>query len=406
MTKKKTLLIALPLFALACAGAAAMQLGSVAKFVDIRAFYWVTDFRIGIFSQFLPGEILRHFKPAFTSEWLLRMFSATALIGAAVCGAGTAVICSRADEKVKLPAFIAGTILCTSCLGFPMMGGCAGIPDVINIFLSVIAILCLSRKQTAWLVPFICVICMANHYVFAVTLFPVLFVLLISRAIKQQGGKTASAALLGSSSLAVIASFLYVVFFQKKTLKMSLEQVNALIAEKTDIPVHYLLEPYVFGTVSSLEENGVIPEGALDADVVRMKGPARWFVFLKDYIALNLEGFSVKGSVLMLLCVIVPIIFFVMCWVKCLKKSETKGEKLLYFMPLLAFAAIPVMFAVSSDHGRYVSIVLVAQALMLLGLLADRDEKVCSFVESCAVYIRENPIISGLLIVPLYLYHC
>lgn len=369
---------------------AALVFPSAANIPDVRFTYHIADYSIAYSARLLVGEILSHFKTAFTFEWLTDFFAVVIVAVAVPAAIYIGSWLGKADKKERPACLVLAFMFATLPYGFAAFSRWAGMLDVYIFAAALLSIAIINVPFLRWLTPALCVAAMMVHPVFAITFFPVIFALMLYRAVSSKS-KRSSAALTAVTLLFTAAAAIYIVFFSKSTIKMPMEEMSAYL--KTKLPVRDTLglEFSIYGNAITLPDGDGYIRGGILWDALKNLILFTW----QD----NQISTVLRAAVSLLPCFAV----FNYIWVKAAGACESKAEKLVYAIAVLTALILPLMWIISTDVKRWASLYFLCQFLMLMQLLRMGNVNVKNALVRVTAFAAENPLVLVAAACPMYL---
>ncbi len=367
--------------------AAVVSVPALAQINDYRFYIYLPDFNIGYCQKLLVGGVLAFFKDSYTKEWLYGFMrivvAAVSLIFALFLGKWV----SRSPEELRMPYLVIALFFATSPYAFTIFSSLIGLHDIYWYFFILIALMCVKNKVLMWLVPLLSVLCVANHIAYLIILFPVLLIILLHCVVHAEK-KGAYLALLIAVLLLTGGATVYVLFFERQTIKMTMLEMLSYTKSKINTKIDSLgFEYFLYGY-----SEGSTPEAP----------PAEGYYYGNSIIAIvktlmtimkeNVMPFRIYKCFLAVLPVLVSSVYI---WSAAIKKAKKAIERLIYVLCILTVLCLPVFWILSTDTKRWAAMYCVSQLLLLVWMLGERDENVCAAFNKFVCIVKKYPLIAA-----------
>lgn len=361
---------------------AAVSIPLITEINDYKFYIYLPDYSIGYCSKLFVGGVLALFKDSFTKEWLYGFMCAAAVAASFVFALFLGKWVSRAPEEMKMPYLVFALFFATSPYAFSVFFTSIGLHDIYWYFFILIALACLRNKVLMWLVPLFSVLCVVVHIGYLVILFPALMIILLYEAVHAQnkGAKTALFILTGVLTVGITV---YVLFFEKQTLTMTMNEMLAYTKGKLDVEVGSSgFEYYFYGESADLQPgNGLFIGDSL-------------LSILKTLAAVASEksiGWIYKSVLAMLPAAGVSVYIFA----SAARKTKKVSERFVYVLPILMILVLPALWIFSTDVSRWGGLFCISQMLMLVWMLWEKDENVCGAFNKVVAAVKKYPLFAA-----------
>lgn len=340
---------------------------------------YTATYDIGFSSRFLVGSVIFLFTDFLTLKALYAIIIVSTLIMVALLSFMLGYIPGRLDGAAGSGAravmlFYAAMPVSVIVLFKDMNFGRY---DIYLIIVSMLILVCLSRRQAAWLVPMLCGICMLIHHVWMFSFMPAAAILLIYTAGrgKKKGRGIAVCAL---SFAVIIGLFIYFQFFKFDPGFATAEEMTAAMSKRVDYGLNSdIFYGEYFSSVQELWASYIKP------------------ILIEDSIP---DALYLMPVFLPFLAVLYYVWFnaFLLC-----------GEKFMRFVILLCMlspASTLVQCVMINDYGRWFAAMLITQ-LSLMFFLAYKDEQaVVGALEKLAGFFKGRPYlaVSAAAVIPIF----
>lgn len=313
---------------------------------------WVTtpytlSYRFGFGSRFLIGSVIDLFTDRLSATLLWCVIFAVCLVLIGLTSLVLGRVIRKSEDALRPFAITAAALFLASpaSVSYLYSGAMFGRLETYHLLLVTVALCVLRRKTLKWIIPVLCVLCVAIHQFFVFTFAPLLFVTLLYEMAHAKFSKE-SVLLFALSALALTASFLAFQFFSGNLTVSSADEMMAEIAGYSNVPV--------LRTMLQLEYFSPLAQATTATSI-----PAHPRLLLYS-----------AGTLLLLSPLIVLLYSF---WFQCRKAAADKGKKAIYtlmlFFPLLFIPA----FYLTVDWGRYLAPIFISNFALIFYLVYHRE---------------------------------
>ena len=273
-------------------------------------------------------------------------------------------IIKRSKDDIKI-FFIFLSLLWLSCFTAPVtyfqyadFGS-----DEIYAFLILFLIMLLVKKSgIRWLIPLLAIIVMSIHLILVFFYIPFIIILLTYEILEKNNRNKESIILLITTIITIIIVFLSYLLFRRTTFVF--KDVNTFyeyLKLKTDLNfTEDFLLYLMFGNLEDHLRN------------------------YKDWVNFRFDG---KYSILINLPLVVLFIIF---WIKSFRMETEKLMKLFFLIPIAALLYQAVAFFIFFDFGRWMTMVLDVQFMLVFYLCTRKNKTVLAVSQSITISIKRN----------------
>ena len=324
---------------------------------------FLCDFSIGICSRFLVGAILSLFKESFTAEWMtafLRISTFAVFLGISHYLAQTLTLADRKHKNIL-------TLLTGIFVLFPFSvtifaGDAFGFIDIFCMLILLLTAYFCQNKILIYLTPLLMVAGIFIHDCFLTAYMAPCLAIIAYYSIKNGGGKLTKAHPFFISAVISVATAVYSVFFSRKTLTMTADEMLRYLAKKGNTTVE-AVSGYIEDIVTWVDIRQVAPEGE-DRNPI-----SNIFYMLK----FGIDEFSVHNFVGLIS--IIPVLFIVITvWVKAIKNNNTFSGKVPYILFILTLLPQVLSLMMSNDFTRFLSPLVITQIFFLFVTAREKDK--------------------------------
>ena len=339
---------------------------------DFRLLLYLPDYSLGFCSRFLVGSVLSVFKKTFTVKWLtdfcVCVFIFTAFLTAFLFNA----LVKKTDEKYRNAVALSGLMVMAMAVGFGYFAYWLGMTDIYWFIFTLLALACLKNRYLRWLFPVFSFLCIANHYMAAIIVFPVFAAVMMMKTEDNPKDKKTTALLVLTIAVSVLSG-IYFVFFATKTVTVPMEEAQRYLNSKLAVDqrptLFYMYGKARYETVNTF--SGIIREAT--SENISEFNAKKFFSFLT--------------SMLPIMSVFSSVYFFAF------KKANHFPGKITCVLCVL-FNIVPfAVSVVSSDYIRWFSLLVISQTLIILYLVYDRNEAICEGFGKISDFFAKNPVL-------------
>ncbi len=257
-----------------------------------------------------------------------------------------------------------------------------------NTMFALIGIYLLYRnKPLVWLVPVLAFICMSTHQVFACIVFPLLFIILVYRALIDSQGHTArNTAVLALTLLTVGVSFFYFCFQNPYDIDCTAEQMRNIIYERN----------CGFLPRDNFNTSLMIEDVFLETDNSHF---LYWQSHITPAMRVNLFSYLVLNFL--------PLVVYIYVFIRSAKTETSKFKKFAYYTAMISIVVAIFPFISECDYGRWFTqyIMILLLGVGLITAFQPADKKWYNGVSRRAIAIVSALMLVLMLIQPTYEQH-
>lgn len=345
--------------------------------------YYLVDFSMGINSRLWVGSLVNLFTDHPTENWINWFARIILLLGLIITAVllGKVVRMSKKEMRLILYGFI--LFFCSGSLTVACFSKYIGVLDIHMYILALVAIVFARNKYLRWLVPLLCVAGVFVNYVFTISYFPMVILAILYFADRDEK-KAGNIMLFSITVIIVLALTFYCVFLGKNYMKVTFDELWTIIEQKCgrefefDVVRYFSL--YLFGTD---------PINAVDKDVANAS-PLEFLQILSETLYSTTHDYR---EITTLLIISVPVIvMFWFIWITCIRNTEKKSSKFVYFCFMISVLCIPVCCLLSTDFIRWISAGVMGQFALCFYMFALHDAPFEKAAEKIGAFFKRNKI--------------
>lgn len=323
---------------------------------------FLCDFSIGICSRFLVGAVLSIFKDSFTIEWMLtflRISTFVIFLGVSHYFAGTITL---AEKKHKNTLSLLTGIYIFFPFSITIFAGDAfGFIDVFCMVILLLTAYFCQNRHLIYLTPLLMVAGVFIHDCFLTAYMSPCLAIIAYYSIKNGGGKLTKAHPFFISAVISVATAVYSVFFSRKTLTMTADEMLSYLAKKGNTTLE-AVSGYIEDVVMWVDVRQVAP-----ADEER-----NGFNNILYMLKFGMESFGIH-NIVGLISVIPIIALVIIVWIKAIRNNDTFGGKVPYILFMLTLIPQILSMMMSNDFTRFLSPVVITQVFFLFTTVRAKD---------------------------------
>ncbi len=337
---------------------------------------FLCDFSIGICSRFLVGSILSLFKESFTIEWMLtflRISTFTIFLGISHYFASTLTL---ADKKHKNTL----TLLTGIFILFPFSvtifaGDAFGFIDIFCMLILLLTAYFCQNRFLIYLTPLLMIAGIFIHDSFLTAYMSPCLAIIAYYSIKNGGDKLTKAHPFFISAVISVVTTVYSVFFSRKTLTMTAEEMLRYLAKKGNTTVE-AVSGYIEDIVTWVDVRQVAPEG-------KDRNPLSNIFYMLKF---GLDEFGINNFVGVIS--VIPILALVITvWIKAIKNNSIFSGKVPYILFMLTLLPQILSLMMSNDFTRFLSPLVITQIFFLFVTAREKDKDTAVGLD----FLGENP---------------
>ncbi len=338
-------------------------------FIEVGEFtrlYFLIDFSMGKASRLLVGTIVNFLTDNPTIEWIntfslivifLTLFFTAILIGKAI---------RKTDDEYKSQIYIFALFFVSGTFTMRGFSEYVGFLDIYMFIFSLLAVVCACNKYLRLLVPFICVAGVFTHQTFAISYFPlvilVVFYLMITG--EKKGG---NAIVFAVTSAVTVVATLFCILKGPETMTVTFEEAVEIIKQRSgdeSLEIFDNIAFYLFNIAP--DDIGLTTEQVSNSslwDFLRIMG---------EFITKS--EITVNGAISIWILTAVVLSFFYAIWIRCIKNTDSKSKKFVYFCFMAFTLLIPVCCIISTDYIRWIQAGIITQFGLVFLMFASKDK--------------------------------
>ncbi len=325
---------------------------------------YLGDYSHGYMPRAMLGEILSWFTPTVSLELLWCVcVTVTVILIATISLLGGKII-KTAENKTAVIAIV--TTMIASPIFMPLMSSWIGIVDIYLILLTFFAFILNEKRFLRFLVPALMLLCVAIHHAYMFLYMVPLAIALLYDCFRNKK-YVRDGIFCGVTYISLIAFALFTVTKRSASGFGSPEEMIDFMISKADFP---LSREWLSGLV-----------------------PNEYFTGT-DYLADTITTTMSPANLLGIVVILAPVfITFAYGWIKAIKQSEKKEEKLIVFLCLIhPLSAVPA-YVFGLNWNRWTSAIITGQCILWLFMLYRKNNAVTSAVNGIAEKLKKHFII-------------
>lgn len=340
--------------------------------------YYLVDFSISKTSRMLIGSLVNLLTDKPTVGWV-NTFATVVLFAALVFVAvvlGQVIRASESDVKPQI--LVAVLFFATGSVTLAGFSKFFGMLDIYMFFFTVVAVIFARNRYLRWLIPLLCVAGCLVNYVYSISYFP-LIVLVLFYLIVTQEKKAGNILLLVLTIIITVLLVFYCAFFGHKTTTVAYDELRMLLEQKSGTQISEecitYFEPYLY---NAGEHSAGIP-----IEVSENLTPVQFVLKVAEHVLT--ERVSIFGMIPVLLIFLFSASALVAIWVMCIRNAETKGKKFVFLCFIHSMLFIPLCCLLSTDFIRWVQAGIIVQFGLIFFMFLTHDKD----FEKTVIQIRE-----------------
>lgn len=324
---------------------------------------FLCDFSIGICSRFLVGAILSIFKESFTAEWMtafLRISTFAVFLGISHYLSQTLTLADRKHKNIL-------TLLTGIFVLFPFSvtifaGDAFGFIDIFCMLILLLTAYFCQNRILIYLTPLLMVAGIFIHDCFLTAYMAPCLAIIAYYSIKRGGNKLTKAYPFFIAAPVSVATAVYTVFFSRKTLTMTADEMLSYLAKKGNTTIENV-SGYIEDAVAWIDVRQVASEG-------EDRNPLSNIFYMLKF---GIGEFSIHDIVGIISIVPILILVFTV-WVKAIKNNSTFVGKVPYILFMLTLIPQLLSIMMSNDFTRFLSPIVIVQLFFLFVTARENDK--------------------------------
>lgn len=334
---------------------------------NLLRLYYLIDYSMSKTSRLLVGSFVRLINENPSKEWIngfaLTVLTVTLILVSLLVGR----VVRNTDKEIRPTLYVFIAFLVTGSFAMENFSKFLGVLDIWMFIAALLAVVCACNKYLRWLVPVICAVGVFIHNGFAITYFP-LVILIVFYLMVTGEKKAANAIIFALSSAVTVVLTIWVSVEGFKTTTVTQDELIAILKERCGADYNNGAAEYIsfylldivpdhasFGT-EALENTSIIERFFLMSNYALHKNPSTAYVV---------------ASIIMTLTIFPA---FWAIWIKCMKNTEDKSRKFVYFCFLAFTFFVPLGFFLIEDYVRWIQAGMLTQLGVVFFMYFVKDE--------------------------------
>jgi len=348
-----------------------LKIPRIDEMVGWRTTQYVVNYKeYGLVEMGLIGSIFRMFTDYITPT-MVYIFE---LIGVLLLSVTIAVFLGKmirnSSEEIKFAVMMIVLLYVISPLSLTKFFSSRnyGIFDVFLMLIAFWIALLAIRRKNLWLLFPLSMIALMIHHVFALTYYMFVFGALMYYVFENKFEKKTTLFSVITVGISVIVT-LYFQFFREVSTYTSTEEAVAAAKENSGLLIEYEVLSRLFDPVDEYIN--------------------KWSI--TGLYGKTMDIFDRSLALLFTLALLSPmVVLFVAVWVKCVRRSVEKNEKIFYLFCLLSPLFSVVLFISAIDWDRWMMGILTAQMSFIFFLIHKKNETFYSVIRDVSSFLQSH----------------
>lgn len=337
---------------------------AVGEYIEL---YYLVDFSMGKTSRLLLGSIVSLFTDNPTPEWI-EAFAVTVLyLVIALVSVLLGKVIRKTSDELKPQIYVLMLFFVSGPFGMFGFSRYLGMLDIYMFIFTVLAVLCACNKYLRWLVPLFCAAGVFTHHAFAITYFP-LIILVVFYLMLTQEKKGGNAGVFALASAVTVALTLYCATADVDAMNITFDEMKEIIKQRSG----YDYSETGLGYIGFYFYN-IAPE-AVGLNVEQISESSALDLFLGFAKYVQGQGISAETAIPILLMAAAAVAVFAAIWICCMKNTDSKVRRFVYFCFMAFMLFIPVCFTVAQDYVRWAQAGVLVQFGLMFLMFVKKDE--------------------------------
>ena len=327
--------------------------------------YYLADFSMGKTSRLLIGSLINLLTDKPTTVWLNCFAAVVLLLTFILTSLLVGRVIKSTEGKMRTVITVFSLFFVSGAFTFWGFSKFFGILDIYMYLLAVISVIAAHNRIFRWLIPAFCVGGVLINYVFTISYYPIiaLVLLYLIATSEKKAGNVIILLLSGGISVALM---FYCLIVGKTTATMPFEEMWQIMEDKLGTEISYnaatYYEFYLYGT----EENSVSYGIDMNASVSNfIEAFSRYLLEsahnIRDFISVTIGALPVFGV-------------FWYIWGKCFGAAETKLKKFVFFCIIVSPVFTVICCLLSTDITRWAAPGIFTQFILGFVMFAGKDK--------------------------------
>lgn len=350
---------------------------------DMFLSHYLVDFSMGKTSRLFVGSIVNILTDNPTEEWLNWFARIVLLLTLILTAAVLGRVVRKTKDEMKLPVYAFLLFFATGSFTMHGFSCFFGMLDVHMFIFAVIAVVFAQNRYLRWLVPVLCVVGVLVNYVFTISYFPIVILVILYLADRHEK-KAADIFIFCITVIITLVLTFFFAFEGKNTMTVTFDEMWSIMEQKLGAELSFeqveYFNLYLFGDDTASSIVGDISQFT----------PIEFVTTLVKY----LYGYEINLSgVLTIALIAVPIMaVFCLIWIMCIRREKKKSRRFVYACFMLSMLFIPVCCLLSTDLIRWISAGVLTQFGLCFYMFYAHDEAFEKTVEKFKKFFTENKI--------------
>lgn len=322
---------------------------------------YLSDYSHGFVPRGFIGEIISWFSATVSLEMLHTLSSVICIIMSIVASLLGGLLIRKAENRDGVTAFVA--IMITSPIFMPLFSAWLGITDIYLILLTFAAFVFNENKFLRYLVPVIALVCVAIHHVYLFLYMVPLAIALLYDCFKNK--KYVRDGILCGTTYASLIAFAFIIIKTRLAKGFgSIDEMIDFMIQKADFE---LTREWL---------NAVVPNEYMTG---------------ADHLMNKVTSSMSVSNLLGLVVILLPLfVLFAYGWVKSIRNSEDKSEKLIFALCLIHPLSTAPAFLFGLNWNRWTSAIITSQCILYLFMLYRKNKTLSAVVTQITEFFRKH----------------
>lgn len=357
---------------------------------EYTSVYYLSDYSMGINSRLLVGSIVSLFNDSPSIEWISGFSIVVLVLTLLAVSILTGKVVRNTQDELKPQLYVLIAFMITGSFTFSFFSKFLGLLDIHTFIIALIAVVCAYSKKTRWLVPLLCVLGVLAHNIFAISYFPMVFLVLFYFLVKENN-KAYSAAMLVISFVITAVLTVYFTVYAGDHMNITFDEFREIINEKSTVEIsdtfYYGIGFHLFNVVGA-DVNGFAAGTPIEVSLLET---------LKGVIGNVINLTSVQSISTAMIVYVLFLTAFWTIWIKCLRNAETKASKFVYICFMLVPLAELVAFVVTPDFVRWIQAAVLTQFCFILTMFITKDRAFEETMQQLREYFSNKKLVLAII---------
>ena len=353
---------------------------------NLLQLYYLIDYSMSKTSRLFVGSLVRLINENPSKEWIngfaLTVLTITLILVSLLVGG----VIRNTDKELRPTLYVFIAFLVTGSFAMENFSKFLGVLDIWMFLAALLAVICAYNKHLRWLVPVICAVGGFIHNGFAITYFP-LVILIVFYLMVTSEKKVANAIIFALSSAVAVILTIWVSVEGFKTTTVTQNELIEILKKRCGDNYNSGAAEYIsFYLLDIVPEHASFGSEAIENTTII----ERFFLMSSYALNKNPSNAYIVASVVMTLTIFPA---FWAIWIKCMKNTDDKSRRFVYFCFLAFTFFVPLGFFLIEDYVRWIQAGMLTQLGVVFFMYFIKDEPFMKTMQQAKSFFADKAYI-------------